>query len=178
MKNQQVTYGNDVKGKFALPSERLSRNLMRDLGSPAYHFDGELLSLTAQEQGGYAVMVPVRRSGFQLPISTPMFFGITSDLNTNETHHYHPHQLEVYAVIRGVARMQTWLGLQHREFILKAGDVLVVPAGTCHYLSWIEPGGTAYVFRSHNFLTGDAAKVQCDESMHRQLEEAPFLKVA
>lgn len=165
--------------KEELATKLLTQNVLRDLGSPAYHFDGRLLERTAKEQGGgFAVSVPARRQAFQLPVGLPEFFGITCELNPNESHHFHPHQVEIYCVIKGVVRMQTWLGLCHREFLLKAGDVLVVPPGSCHHLcEWIEPG-VAYVFRSPNDITGEAAKIQCDVSMHRQMEDDVILKAA
>src|SRR5262249_24952186 len=145
-----------------LPSELLAQSVLRDLGAPAYHFDGGLLEQTAHEQGGFAVMVPARRQPFQLPMGLATFFGITCERNANESHHFHPHQVEVYLVMKGALRMRTWLGLAHKEFLLKAGDALVVPPGSCHHLTeWIEPG-VAYVVRSPNDITGEPAKILCD----------------
>lgn len=74
--------------------------------------------------------------------------------------------------------MRTWLGLAHREFLLKAGDALVVPPGSCHHLiEWTEPG-VAYVVRSPNDITGEPAKILCDESKHRQPDDSMLLNAA
>ena len=130
----------NLQGRRQLPSELLAQNVLRDLATPAYHFDGSLLEQTAKEQGGFAVMVPARRQPFQLPMGLAAFFGITCERNVNESHHFHPHQVEVYLVMKGALRMHTWLGLTHKEFLLKAGDALVVPPGSCHHLTeWVEP---------------------------------------
>jgi quercetin dioxygenase-like cupin family protein len=129
-----------------------------------------LLEQTAQEKGGYAILVPAPRSPFQPPMASPLFFGITSEVTSGqrESHHFHPHQIEIYCLIKGGFRMRTWLGLQEREFVLRSpGDAIVVPPGCCHHLEeWLKPG-VCYVFRSPNDVTGDAAKIQCDGSIHR-----------
>jgi hypothetical protein len=141
------------------PSEVLARNVLRDLASPAYHFEGGLLERTAKEQGGFAVMVPARRQLYQLPMGLAAFFGITCERNANESHHFHPHQVEVYLVMKGA-------------------HALVVPPGSCHHLTeWIEPG-VAYVVRSPNDITGEPAKILCDESKHFQSEDGIPLKAA
>jgi mannose-6-phosphate isomerase-like protein (cupin superfamily) len=147
-------------------SEALASSVLSSLGEPATLFSGPLLEAIAKEEGGCGLDVPTPRRAFQRPMAGPIFIGVTCDANVHESHHFHPHQAEIYCVVRGVVRMGTWLGRRQREFILKAGDVLLVPPGSCHHLQeWIEPG-LVYVFRSPNDITGDAAKIQCDGSIH------------
>jgi mannose-6-phosphate isomerase-like protein (cupin superfamily) len=160
-------------------SERLADSVVCHLTSPAIHLDGGLLEETARERGGYAVLVPAPRFPFQPPLASPMFFGVTCEVNsdTRESHHFHPHQVEVYCVTKGLVRIRTWLGLFQRDFVLKPGDALVVPPGSCHHLcEWIEPG-VCYVFRSPNDITGDAAKILCDGSVHARQSDI-LLKAA
>ena len=177
MKLRNVDVDKLQVGKDA-PSERLAQSVLRELTSPAYYFDGGLLEEAAKEQGGFAIMVPARRQPFQLPMGLSLFFGVTCERNSSETHHLHPHQVEVYFVIKGILRMHTWLGLAHKEFLLKAGDALVVPPGSCHFLSeWIEPG-LAYVVRSPNDITGEPAKILCDDSNHGQQYNVTLLRGA
>jgi mannose-6-phosphate isomerase-like protein (cupin superfamily) len=176
--NKQMPYQDSLLDVRTLASELLAQSVLRGLAAPAYYFDGELLAQTAQEQGGFAVTVPARRQPFQLPMGLGAFFGITCERNANESHHFHPHQVEIYIVMKGVLRLETWLGLTHKEFLLQAGDALVVPPGSCHHLTeWIEPG-VAYVLRSPNDITGEAAKIVCDESKHCRQEQGVRLEAA
>jgi mannose-6-phosphate isomerase-like protein (cupin superfamily) len=167
--------------KTQIASEVLAQEVLRDLTSPAIHFDGCLLEQMAKEEGGFAVMAPSRRRKFQLPMASPVFFGITSEVNSGEreSHHFHPHQVEIYVLIRGAFRMKTWLGFQEREFVLESpGDTVVVPPGSCHHLcEWLEPG-VAYVFRSPNDITGEAAKILCDVAAHQDLKRDPVRMAA
>jgi hypothetical protein len=158
------------------PSDDLTEAVLRDLASPAIHFEGRLLEQTAHELGGYALLVPAPRQAFQPPAASPLFFGVTCEINSDvrESHHFHPHQVEIYCVIKGLIRILTWRGVSYRDFVLRAGDALVVPPGSCHHLcEWIEPG-VCYVFRSPNDITGEAAKILCDGSIHARVGNGVF----
>jgi hypothetical protein len=155
-----------------MPSCELAEIVQQDVCTPAIHLQGSLLEETAHEKGGFGLLVPSPRHAFQPTFALPMFFGVTCEVNSEarESHHFHPHQVEVYCMAKGVVRMQTWLGLSEREFILRAGDALIVPPGSCHHLcEWLQRG-VCYVFRSPNDITGDAAKVQCDADHQCQRE--------
>jgi mannose-6-phosphate isomerase-like protein (cupin superfamily) len=150
------------------PSEALADQVIRNLALPALPLKAELLEETARELEGTALLVPGPRLPFQPPWASPIFFGVATDANLHrESHHFHPHQLEIYCLIKGAFKMRTWLGRREEDILLRPGDVLLVPPGTCHHLyEWVE-AGVAYVFRSPNDVTGDGvAKVQCDGLIH------------
>jgi len=157
--------------ELSLASDLLAETVLEQLTSPALCLPRQLLERTAREQGGgYAISVPARRQPFQLPQASPLFLGVTSELRSDEreSHHFHPHNWEVYCLLTGSIRMKTFLGFCEKEFILNPGDILICPAGSCHHLcEWVEPG-VCYVFRAPNDIIGEAAKIPCDGSIHRR----------
>src|SRR5205823_4116044 len=99
---------------------------------------------------GIAASVPVPGEPIQLPMAPTLFVGMTCDANPHETAHRHPLQWEIYFVIRGTLRMLTWRGTERQELLASAGDIILVPPGTCHLVAeWPVPG-ICYVARAPN----------------------------
>jgi mannose-6-phosphate isomerase-like protein (cupin superfamily) len=87
----------------------------------------------------------------------PFFVGLANH-SARESRHTHAHHFELYVVNHGVLRMETARGYKQKQYTLSPNDLLIVPPGTTHRVSWIESPGSILVVKSPNNLLGEIAK--------------------
>ena len=140
-------------------SKELAKDVTDQVNSPAIHIAGQLVMETMKElENGIPIAHYAPWKDFQIPFALPYFLGATYDGNGNEEEHMHPGQVECYFPLAGEMRVNSWRGDSFRRYSLGCGDVLIVPAGTWHFVEWASPGW-CYVIKGPNNLIGDAAKV-------------------
>jgi len=142
-----------------LPSRTLARHVQMSLSHPAIVFPASLVQQTMDQlKTGIPLIHVAPYQEFQVPYSLDFFLGATYHGNPNETEHLHPAQAELYIPVKGTLQVKCSYGLNSAEYLVQAGDVLLVPPGRWHFVHWAEPGW-CWVVKGPNNLTGDAAKV-------------------
>jgi len=90
------------------------------------------------------------------PVCPGFLFGSISETNTCESFHYHAQLREGYICLEGEVEIKCRLGSQERSHLLSPFDVLLIPAGVVHLVTWKKPG-LAYVVRGAQVASGPDA---------------------
>ena len=128
--------------------EQLARAIQAQANDPAYFFNRTLIASTALECGGIPLWGRGPCQSIE-PLDDPGFFAGCSHASgaATESNHLHSRQGECYVGLAGIPKITCRRGNQTKDYILAPHDIVLVPRGVWHHVSWIEPG-LAYVFRA------------------------------
>ena len=133
------------------PEKVLTENMISQLPFVAYHVPGTEIEEAVAERGSIPLFAwdLFEDCPWLPPFDPGMFVGAARHDNGKEVLHTELRGIELYLGMRGAFRMECQLGRVLRDYVVRPGDILAIPAGTDHHLTeWLEKPGLVYVFRT------------------------------